>query len=272
VLRGGYGVYYDQSPLAPGEALYFNAPYFNLNYYFPLPGLPLELSNPFPAGFPLRLPGSAFGFDPGLRTAYTQHWNLSLQRELGLNRVVELAYVGSKGTKLLATRDLNQPGPSPRQPNLRPNPIFDEISLQGSMADSNYHSLQAKFQQRLAGGLSVIASYTWSKSIDNASGIFAAALSSPWPMYRRPFTRRRPQKKLSPQIRRRPRRYSTNSRTPFGSLDKVPNTAPANFFGARFGITDPGVNHSDTLPPISWSLFIDGAIRGPITTDWLALS
>ena len=175
VLRGGYGVYFDQSPLAPGEALYFNAPYFTLNYYFPLQGLPLELSNPFPAGFPLRLPGSAFGFDPGLRTSYTQHWNLSLQRELGRNRVFELAYVGSKGTKLLATRDLNQPGPSPRQPNLRPNPIFDEISLQGSMADSNYHSLQAKFQQRLAGGLSVIASYTWSKSIDNASGIFASA-------------------------------------------------------------------------------------------------
>ena len=175
VLRGGYGIYYDQPPLAPGEALYFNAPYFTLNYYFPLPGLPLELSNPFPAGFPLRLPGSAFGFDPGLRTAYTQHWNLSLQRELGRNRLVELAYVGSKGTKLLATRDLNQPAPSPRQPNLRPNPIFDEISLQGSMADSNYHALQAKLEQRLAGGLSLLASYTWSKSIDNASGIFASA-------------------------------------------------------------------------------------------------
>ena len=175
VVRSGYGIYYDQSPLAPGEALYFNAPYFTLNYYFPLPGLPLQLSNPFPTGFPVRLPSSAFGFDPRLRTAYTQHWNLSLQRELGSNRVIELAYVGSKGTKLLATRDLNQSAPSPRQPNQRPNPRFDEISLQGSMADSNYHALQASLQQRLAGGLSLQAAYTWSKSIDNASGIFASA-------------------------------------------------------------------------------------------------
>lgn len=175
VVRAGYGVYYDQSPLAPGEALYFNAPYFTLNYYFPLPGLPLDLRHPFPGGFPVQLPSSAFGFDPTLRTAYTQHWNLSLQRELGRNRVVELAYVGSKGTKLLATRDLNQPAPSPQQPNLRPNPVFDEISLQGAMADSNYHSLQAKLQQRLTGGLSLLAAYTWSKSIDNASGIFASA-------------------------------------------------------------------------------------------------
>ena len=174
VVRAGYGIYYDQSPLAPGEALYFNAPYFTLNYYFPLPGLPLQLSNPFPTGFPVQLPSSAFGFDPGLRTSYTQHWNVSLQRELGRNRLVELAYVGSKGTKLLATRDLNQPAPNPRQPNPRPNPRFDEVSLQGSMADSNYHALQARFEQRMAGGLAVLASYTWSKSIDNASGIFAS--------------------------------------------------------------------------------------------------
>lgn len=175
VVRSGYGIYYDQSPLAPGEALYFNAPYFTLNYYFPLPNLPLQLNNPFPTGFPVQLPSSAFGFDPGMRTAYTQHWNLSLQRELGSNRAIELAYIGSKGTKLLATRDLNQPAPSPRQPNLRPNPRFDEISLQGSMADSNYHALQASLQQRLSQGLSLQASYTWSKSIDNASGIFASA-------------------------------------------------------------------------------------------------
>ena len=43
VVRAGYGVYYDQSPLAPGEALYFNSPYFDNNIFFSLPGLPVTL-------------------------------------------------------------------------------------------------------------------------------------------------------------------------------------------------------------------------------------
>jgi hypothetical protein len=175
VLRAGYGVYYDQSALAPGEGLYFNPPYFNLNFYFTLPGLPLTLFDPFPQNFPVPTPPSAFAFDRNLRTAYVQHWNFSLQQELGKNRVAEIAYVGSKGTKLLASRDINQPRPSPQQPNLRPNPFFGEILLQESSASSIYHSLQARIQQRLAFGLSFLGSYTLAKSIDNASGIFSSA-------------------------------------------------------------------------------------------------
>src|SRR4030095_4303912 len=97
------------------------------------------------------------------------HWNVSLQHELGKSRVVELAYVGSKGTKLITARDINQTKPSPATPNLRPLPQFDDITFEESSANSNYHSLQLRFQQRLDFGLSVLSSYTWSKSIDNAS-------------------------------------------------------------------------------------------------------
>ncbi len=175
VLRTGYGIYYDQSPLAPGEGLYFNPPYYNLNFYFSLPGLPLTLYDPFPRNFPVPTPPSAFAFERDLRTAYVQHWNLGIQQQVGLNRVFEISYVGSKGTKLLASRDFNQPRPSPVQPNLRPNPFFGEILLEESSASSIYHSLQAQFQQRLDFGLSLLGSYTWAKSIDNASGIFSSA-------------------------------------------------------------------------------------------------
>jgi hypothetical protein len=175
VLRAGYGFYYDQSPLAPGEGLYFNPPYFDLNFYFSLPNLPLTLYDPFPQNFPVPTPPSAFAFEPNLRTAYVQHWNFGVQQQLGRNRVAELAYVGSKGTKLLAARDINQPQPSPIIPNLRPNPFFGEILQQESSAGSVYHSLQARFQQRLDFGLSLLGSYTWAKSIDNASGIFSSA-------------------------------------------------------------------------------------------------
>jgi hypothetical protein len=182
VLRAGYGVYYDQSPLAPGEALYFNAPYFDFNLFFPLRqfGLPLTLDNPFPQFFPFALPDSALSIQRDLRTPYMQHWNLNVQQQLGASsRILELAYVGSKGTKLLSARDINQPPPSalPQGLPFVPRPVaqFDDINVLESRASSSYHSLQTRFQQRLSQGLSVLASYTWSKSIDDASNFFTSA-------------------------------------------------------------------------------------------------
>ena len=179
VMRAGYGVYYDQSPLAPGEALYFNSPFFDNNIFFSLPGLPLTLSNPFPSFFPFPLPDSALAMQRDLRTAYMQHWNLNLQQELPGGAIFEIAYVGSKGAKLLTARDINQPQPSALPPGLpfvpRPNPQFDDIDLLESRANSNYNSLQARFQQRLSNGLAALVSYTWSKSIDDASNFFSSA-------------------------------------------------------------------------------------------------
>jgi hypothetical protein len=175
VLRAGYGVYYDQSALAPGEALYFNAPYFDFNLYFSLPGLPLALSDPFPRFFPVPLPDSALAIQRDLRTAYMQHWSLGVQRELGGSRVLEVAYVGSKGTKLLAGRDINQGQLTTLPFVIRPVPRFDDITILESRANSSYHSLQVKFQQRLDFGLSLLSSYTWSKSIDDASSFFTSA-------------------------------------------------------------------------------------------------
>ncbi|MCI0721480.1 MAG: TonB-dependent receptor, partial [Acidobacteria bacterium] len=181
VLRGGYGVYYDQSALAPGEGLYFNPPYYDLSFYFSLPGLPLTLSNPFPSFFPLQLPDAAQAFDRNLRTAYVQHWNFNVQQQLGKARVLELGYVGSKGTKLIAGRDINQPRPSPQPFNPRPVPQFDDINQVESRSNSNYHSLQLRLQQRLDFGLSLLSSYTWSKSIDDASGFFSSAGDANYP-------------------------------------------------------------------------------------------
>ncbi|MCA1577544.1 MAG: TonB-dependent receptor [Acidobacteria bacterium] len=179
VLRGGYGVYYDQSPLAPAEALYFNSPFFDNNIFFSLPGLPLTLNDPFPSFFPFPLPDSALAIQRDLRTGYMQHWNLNVQRQLGERGVIELAYVGSKGTKLLTARDINQPQPSVLPPGLpfapRPDPRFDDIDLLESRANSNYNALQARFQQRLARGFTALASYTWSKSLDDASNFFSSA-------------------------------------------------------------------------------------------------
>jgi hypothetical protein len=172
-FRAAYGIHYDQSPLAPGEGLYFSAPYYNFNVYYPIEGLVnLSLTNPFPSNFPYPYPGSAIAFQRDLRTPSVQQWNFGVQRQLGNSRVAEIAYVGSKGTHLIDSRNINQPQPSVNQENPGPNPYFSEIDIIESQANSTYHSLQARLQQRFSRGLSLLASYTFSKAIDDASGFF----------------------------------------------------------------------------------------------------
>jgi len=176
VFRGGYGVYFDQSALAPGEGLYFSAPYFDLKLYFLYPpDIFLSLSDPFPKNFPIPVPSSALAFQRNLRTGYLQHWNVSVQQQIGSSRTVEVAYVGSKGTKLLASRDINQPLRASPLANPRPQQQFDDIDILESRGNSVYNSLQASVQQRYHAGLTLMASYTWAKSIDDASGFFSSA-------------------------------------------------------------------------------------------------
>jgi hypothetical protein len=181
VIRAGYGIFYDQSSLAPGEGLYFNKPRYDFRLYFPLPGMALRIDNPFPANYPFAIPAAALGFDRNLRTPYMQQWSLSLQHQFGTASLVEIAYVGSKGTKILSARDLNQAKPGPAQPNPRPAAQFADITFLESRGASSYHSLQARFQQRLHAGLAGIAAYTFGKSLDVNSTFFSSAADANFP-------------------------------------------------------------------------------------------
>ena len=174
-VRGGYGIYYNQGALATSEGLYFNPPYFNLNVYFPFPGLPpVTLADPFPANFPIPVPQSATSFQPELQTPWMEHWHLTLQRNIGRSRTLEISYVGSHGHDLISARDVNQPPASPAPLNLRPNPAFADITLIESRASSRYNAMQIRYQQRAEAGLSVLATYTYGKSTDDASGFFSS--------------------------------------------------------------------------------------------------
>ena len=182
VVRGGYGIYYNQGALATAEGLYFNPPYFNLDVYFPAPGLPpLTLQNPFPANFPVFIPQSATAYQRDLQTPWMEHWNVNVQYHLSRGRALEVGYVGSRGHDLISARDLNQPAASPAPQNLRPNPLFADITLIESRASSKYNALQAKFTQRFDTGLSAFLSYTLGKSTDDASGFFTSTGDANFP-------------------------------------------------------------------------------------------
>jgi hypothetical protein len=181
VIRGGYGIFYssyEAGPLSipnPGN----NPPFFEQANY---PTLSAIQANPIVGnlsqGFPLdalsnpSLP-SVFALDPKFSNPYVQHWQLSVQRELGWNTVWEVAYAGSKGTKLYEFRNGNPvtptSDPNANYANLRPRPYLGDFSLWCSCNSSTYHSLQTKVEKRFSNDLSFLTAFTYGKSIDEVS-------------------------------------------------------------------------------------------------------
>jgi hypothetical protein len=187
VLRGGYGIsYYTDKFGATGGTLNTNYPFITLqeivpaDRFTPTPTLTISNGITVPVRPDLTQPtvdlvGNILAFDPNYRNAYVQSWNLTVQRQLSRDLVVEAAYVGTKGTHLFGNNhvNLNQPDPGPgviatRRPYATRAPLAVTISLRDSSQSSIYHALQIKMEKRLGHGLWFLNSYAWSKSIDDA--------------------------------------------------------------------------------------------------------
>ena len=169
-VRGGYGVYYDSGMFEVNSAQYFNPPQFTLSVYFPTQFSLLTLSNPFPSNGGFAPPPTLSTLSPDLVTSFMQHWNVSVQRDLGSAGTLTASYGGSRGSNLIRARDLNQPRPGPGDvQDRRPFPDYGSIFFVESAGRSAFHSLQLQYSRPLARGVSVYAAYTLSKSMDDAS-------------------------------------------------------------------------------------------------------
>lgn len=184
VVRGAYGVYY--FPIVQ------NAP-FNMaeNYKATaggevrgnLTGSPnVFFNNPFaqltlgPATF-----NNANSLDQDLRDAYMQQWNLTIQRRFRAATTLDVGYVGSKGNKLpVDIGDLNRPidvvdprvAGLPSLADRRPNQLYRRaVDSNKSIGNSIYHALQVKAEHRGGRGLTLMASYTYSKCISGPRDI-----------------------------------------------------------------------------------------------------
>jgi|GEM_PF-182030 hypothetical protein len=156
----------------------------------------------------LRMP------QPNINVAQTQFWSLAIQHEITHNTIFELGYSGAHGIHLYDIENINQVGaaqaflgqplittpdpatgatcpyvsyegsynninaaPSP-ECLTRPNNQYAAINMRGSLGGSSYNALNAKIQtQNLHhSGLSVVANYTWSHSLDDISSTFSDSL------------------------------------------------------------------------------------------------
>ena len=174
VLRAAYGVYHEANILEANSGLYFNPPYFDLRIFFPSQFSLPNLENPFP-GEGFTPPASVNALQPDFRTGYAQHWNVGLEQALPGRIVARATYIGSKGSKLLRRRNLNQPAPGegPVDPR-RPTAGFANIVLFESGASSIYHSGVFSLERRFTGGAGFRAAYTWAKSIDDVSAFLSS--------------------------------------------------------------------------------------------------
>jgi hypothetical protein len=155
VFRAGGGVFFDQGQSAGQTAFQDGAPLEYLAEYFgaqfPLAPSQLAVSSAPPYFFVNSIPRN-------LQLPYTLQWNGSLEQALGRNQAVTVSYVGSNGRRLLS-----------RVYSLVGAAAFDYVYAAQSGTTSSYNALQLQFQRNLSHGLQILASYTWSHSIDFGS-------------------------------------------------------------------------------------------------------
>ena len=216
VVRSGYGmIFFEQSgittpftmPQFPFIQTVGQQSQDNVNAAFTLadgPAVTVAAPNPNSG-----LGQGVFGVDRSNGSGYSQQWNFTIQKTLGNDWNVEVGYLGSKNTRLgIPDWNINQlPAeylsmgsallarvPNPyfgeipassslggatiaRQQLLRAFPRFTTVALfRDNVGNSNYHAATAKLEKRFSHGLTVHASYTFSKLIDDASSVFSQTI------------------------------------------------------------------------------------------------
>jgi hypothetical protein len=170
VLRGGLGVFYDLASSEAGNNI--------LTGFYPFGSLTQNFGGTFPLsagmlGAPpvtppsTSNPGGLFAFDPHLKMPYTLEWNVALEQVVGAGQTVSASYVGAAGRRLLQTPFISSP-----------NATFTFAQVVTNLSSSDYDALQLQFQKRVAHGMEVLASYSWSHSIDTGSAGSTAVFSN----------------------------------------------------------------------------------------------
>jgi hypothetical protein len=184
-VHGGFGMsYVHYTRAGSGDILAINAP----NALF------VSVTQPKPGtagyrtvdqGFPV---GLATTFNPktdnityipkNTRDSYAEDFFLSVQNQLAKNILLDIAYVGNHGVKLQGFLNANQINPNAGFTRPYANWPSD-ITAAVNAFWSQYHALQVRYEQRSVAGLTLLNSFTWSHSLDNASASLEGNTPSP---------------------------------------------------------------------------------------------
>jgi outer membrane receptor protein involved in Fe transport len=173
VIRAAYGLFYFNEQGTGGSSrLFINYPFaaqYTVSCSATAPclststGIPQTLSAN-------NLPVVTYQPTPNL-TSNVQQWNLTVERKIHSTLVARAAYVGTKGTHLGINLDENVAVPGAGAvPARRPYPNYATMSSWEPRGPSTYHGLQLSAEKRLGSGLSFLAGYTYSKSLDEGAG------------------------------------------------------------------------------------------------------
>jgi outer membrane receptor protein involved in Fe transport len=187
LVTSAYGIFYDPYYTGPGGPLQdpISAPPYLQTPQVSVPNFadPFNGQNPFNGTFSPDM--TLLVLNPNLRLPYAQDWNLNIERAFGSDWLLEVGYIGTKGTKLPRFIEANPavyiPGES-TQDNADQRRLYSGCTLAGTtpctyssvgeiagIADSSYNALQVSLRKRFSHGLSMLASYTFSKTLDDVS-------------------------------------------------------------------------------------------------------
>jgi len=195
LVTSAYGVFYEPYYTGQGGPLQspISAPPYLQTLQISVP----NFSDPFngnpPVSGQFATPLTNLTLAPNLPLPYAQDWDLNIQRSFGSDLLFEIGYVGTKGTKLPRFVEANPaiyiPGvdaggkPISTSDNADQRRIHSGCTLDPAsppctysstgfiegIANSSYNALEASLSKRFSHGISFLASYTYSKSIDDAS-------------------------------------------------------------------------------------------------------
>lgn len=120
-------------------------------------------------------------WDPNVRPAVANQWNMTVQRQLNQTTTLTVGYVGQRSTHLMVAmpyfqKVLNPNGTVSPTQYLAGNPALladiGQISGTSSIGNQDYQSLQTTLTKRFSSGLQFTAWYTWSKCMTNSIGYY----------------------------------------------------------------------------------------------------